>query len=157
MLNDKDISTLVKVGFCGYSNEAMIHPQQEFFVKTLLARIKATHGDNVIIIGGYTNEGINRILYDLCKNPKYQLNMKIGGVTCSLSKNYPCWESPDYLKVVDGNTWGIESQTFIDTIDYLIRVDGGIQSHKEIEMAKLAGVKLIEYQLNKKTHNYESI
>ncbi|HLD37442.1 MAG TPA: hypothetical protein VJA86_02555, partial [Candidatus Nanoarchaeia archaeon] len=67
------------------------------------------------------------------------------GIACSKANEYECF--PVDEKVIVGNEWGEESQTFLNSIDVLVRVGGGSQSKREILEAKANGKPVFEYDL----------
>jgi len=74
---------------------------------------------------GYTNLGIPAIAYQCAQS----LGMLTVGIACQKAYGYerfPCDEV-----IIVGTNWGDESQTFLTSIDELIKVGGGKQSAAE--------------------------
>jgi len=46
-----------------------------------------------------------------------------------------------------GKSFGDESQAFIDMIDVLVKIGGGEQSEKELQMAEEEDITVLEYEL----------
>ena len=72
-------------------------------------------------------------------------SIKTAGVACSDAKNYDCFDC-DRVEVV-GDNWGDESETFISQLDALVRVGGGPQSMREVEMAVARGIPVYQREL----------
>ena len=93
------------------------------------------------VVSGLTDMGIPRLAY----REAISRDWKTVGIACSKAYNYDCY--PVDKEIIVGDNWGDESQMFIDYIDVLVRIGGGKQSLKEVEMAKAAGKPVIEYEL----------
>jgi len=93
------------------------------------------------VVSGLTDLGVPAIAYKEAD----KRNWKTVGVACSKANDYdvyPCDET-----IIEGKDWGDESDKFLSMIDILVRVGGGKQSKKEVEMAKSRGIKVLEYEL----------
>lgn len=86
--------------------------------------------ENVEVVSGLTDLGIPGLSYRLANRRGY----KTVGVACK--EAFDCILFPVEEQVIVGEKWGDESETFINRIDALIRVGGGKQSLKEVEMFK---------------------
>ena len=67
------------------------------------------------------------------------------GIMCKDGYNYPLYPC-DVIYAI-GNNWGDESEFLIDHIDVLIKIGGGKQSIKELQMAKNKGIPIYEFEL----------
>jgi hypothetical protein len=70
---------------------------------------------------------------------------KTVGVACSQALDYDCF--PVHEAVIVGRSWGDESEVFLERIDLVIRIGGGNQSRQEVDLAKLQGKRVIEFEL----------
>ena len=112
-----------------------------------IAGSRAPKKKNIIVMGGFTDiASIHRIAYQQAR----QRNWNCGGIACKKAMDFKLWnmsEDGDEASII-GDNWGDESIVFIDKIDILVRIGGGEQSTKEVEMAKEKGIEVIEFDLN---------
>lgn len=93
------------------------------------------------VVSGLTNVGVLKIAYEEAKKREW----KTAGIACKKAENYELF--PVDEKIIIGENWGDESQTFLDNIDIIIRIGTGKQSITETEEAKRLGKIAIEYNL----------
>ncbi len=98
------------------------------------------------IVSGLSDIGIPALAYRMAKKNGW----KTVGLSAEEVKQYECF--PVDEEIIVGKKFGDESEKFIDYIDVLVRVGGGKQSLKEVEMAKKKNIPVYEYDLpeNKK-------
>ena len=127
----------MKIGVIGYSPQKF----DESKAKKLILQGMEEMGfqDTDSIVSGLTNIGIPKIAYQLAK----EHGLETVGIACKLATDYECY--PVDKKIIIGDVWGDESQTFLNYIDVLIKVGGGKQS--EQEFSKFKGEK-VEYSLS---------
>lgn len=144
MLTKEKFNELYKIGVVGFLDEDKIHPDTTKLLEKLVNQLceMDVSKTSFCFVGGYTNIGINRILYNCCKAN----GVLIGAICSGKHKEYECWPNVDYLEVV-GYEWGDESETFVNSVDMIIRIDGGAQSHSEILMAKEKDMVTEEFDL----------
>ncbi len=99
----------------------------------------------ITVVSGLTNLGTIKLAYEEAKRRGW----KTAGVACKKAFNYKNLFPVDEKTVIVGENWGDESETFINSIDALIRIGGGPQSLKETELARKKGKKVYEYDLPK--------
>jgi len=133
----------LKIGVVGYSGK----PFDKVIAKALLligfkvSGAEDKDADKVIVVSGLTDLGIPSIAYNIAK----ERGWKTSGIACKKAAEYdkfPC----DEEKII-GEDWGDESETFLNSIDVLIRVGGGEQSMKEVKRAKEMKLQVFEYDL----------
>ncbi len=120
----------LSVGVVGYSSELTLR-QMDFALKNLrhiFANLDSPH--NLEIVSGYTCLGVPAIAYEVAGD----MCLKTVGIACKLCNEYDTYPVDEFIIV--GDNWGDESEVFIDRIDFLIRIGGGDQSFKEVEMFK---------------------
>lgn len=102
-------------------------------MRNILEKIAAEHGaENIEIVSGYTNAGVPRIAYQLADD----LGMETVGFSAKQALRV---RSGVYLVkkvVLIGEKFGDESERFVAYIDWLIRIGGGRQSRREVELFK---------------------
>jgi hypothetical protein len=136
-----------KIGVVGYSTTEYSKDKAELYLLLSIQQLvsKGIPFNQMEIVSGLTDIGIPGQAYKLAK----RFGIRTVGISCALSKDFDCFPCDEV--VIVGNEWGDESKTFIDRIDYLIRIGGGKQSLKETQMFKEKfGDKtnrLIEYDL----------
>jgi len=88
------------------------------------------HRDGCEVVSGLTNLGIPSLAYAT----GYGIGLETTGIACSLANDMPCY--PVGRKIIVGDSWGDESDTFLEYIDELIKVGGGDQSEREFDAFK---------------------
>ena len=130
------------IGFVGYACREFDNEQAEDIINKIFINIKRSYDKKeVVIVSGATMCGIQKILYPLATKFGY----KTVGVMCNMGYEWSIYPV-DELFVI-GNSWGEESNYFIDMIDILYRIGGGQQSLNECQLAKSKGKTTIEYEL----------
>lgn len=143
----------MKIGVVGYSSTKfdlnlavkMMQSAVDIFVS------KNTESENIEIVSGLTNIGVPRIAYQLAD----RRNFITVGISAEQAFQVHCGIYPVDKQIIHGMNFGDESEIFIGYIDFLIRIGGGRQSHKEVKMFidKCAALgwqkseKLIEHEL----------
>jgi hypothetical protein len=129
----------MRVGVVGYSGQKFDHTLGRKLIRQafdLLAR-----KDDIEMVSGLTNVGIPAIAYEEATRRGW----KTVGVACSQALDYDCF--PVNEAIIVGQFWGDESEVFLERIDLVIRVGGGLQSRKEADLARLQGKQVIEFEL----------
>jgi hypothetical protein len=124
-LFEREEDTKMKVGVIGYSAQKF---DEELADKLILSGLEKLGIDKIgYIVSGLTNLGVPKIAYEIAVS----LGLKTVGIACELAKDYELF--PVDIKIIKGDNWGDESETFLNYIDTLIKVGGGKQSEKEYE------------------------
>lgn len=123
----------IKYGIVGFSRNQFDKQSANQILSNLFDKIKEKHkGKEIEIVSGYTNSGVPKIAYKLAD--------KLGFITVGFSAEQALKVRsgvyPVKKVILKGNKFGEESQDFIRYIDGLIRIGGGPQSRKEMEMFK---------------------
>ncbi|CAF0713517.1 unnamed protein product [Brachionus calyciflorus] len=134
-------TSTINVGVVGYSATKFDKLKGANLVKKAFDELEKQFGSNIAIVSGYTNIGIPALAYQEAAKRGW----KTVGIACKRAKNYDCFQCEEV--VIVGNKWGDESETFIDYISVLIKIGGGRQSIKELEMAKFKNKIIFEYKL----------
>jgi len=137
---------MLNIGVIGYSSKDFDEKSAKALLSLAIDIAIESHlkkKDEVMIVSGLSDVGIPSLAYDIAKKNKW----KTMGVACKLVMDYDLF--PVDEKKIVGEEWGDESQTLIDNIDVLIRVGGGWQSAKEVEMARIEKIPVYEYDLPK--------
>src|SRR3989338_7335910 len=92
-----------------------------------------------VVVSGLTNIGVPALAY----KEAVQRGWRTAGITCEKANEYECF--PVDEKIIIGNEWGDESQTFLKSIDVLLRIGMGRQSIKETVGMKAKGKPVFEY------------
>jgi hypothetical protein len=136
-----NIETL-NVGIVGYSATQFNIGEAELILMELFLSAKKNSGIPVNIVSGLTNIGVPKIAYGIAKTYGFYTT----GIACSKAFDYECF--PVDTKIIVGDNWGDESETFLNYIDILVRVGGGKQSLAEVALAKEKNIPVIEYDLD---------
>jgi len=94
-----------------------------------------------VVVSGLTNIGVPALAY----KEAVQRGWRTAGIACEKANEYECF--PVDEKIIIGNEWGDESQTFLKSIDVLLRIGMGRQSIKETVGMKAKGKPVFEYDL----------
>ena len=132
----------MRVGIVGYSASNFDHKKANDLIENVFSFIeKEFSKDNLTLVGGYTDLGINSIAYRIAAEKGWATV----GIACEKAHEYELY--PVDRAFIAGEDWGDESFLFLDNIDILVRVGGGKQSLEETEMAKKLGLNVYEYDL----------
>lgn len=115
-----------KVGFVGYSGTKFDENKAKKVIKLIFDKLEP-YKNQIEIVSGLTNMGIPKLVYEEAVNRE----MKTVGIACEKAYENECFEVDK--KIIKGNEWGDESNTFLRYIDVLIKLGGGKQSIKEFE------------------------
>lgn len=122
----------MKIGVVGFSQDNIDHElAREILTRSfhqLIERHK--HHEPIEIVSGLTNIGIPKIAYQIAD----ELGFIKVGISAERALHVKCGIYPVDQQIIEGNEFGDESMTFIDYIDFLIRVGGGKQSHREVNL-----------------------
>lgn len=99
--------------------------------------------EEVSLVSGLTDLGIPAMAYRIAAAKGW----KTVGIACEKAKEFKVY--PVEEEIIVGKEWGDESETFLKSIDILVRVGGGGQSFAEAKKAKEMGIKVYEYDLPK--------
>ena len=127
------------VGVVGYSSQSFDQRTALLLIQKAFDSLDQTV--DVAIISGLTQLGVPALAYEESVRRGWQTV----GVACKKAFQYPCFPVDD--RIIVGDNWGDESSTFLNTIDVLIRIGGGTQSHLEARLAKSQGKCVMEFEL----------
>lgn len=133
------------IGVVGYSGGKFNEEVAKALLAIALDVVEEEHKDKEYnLVSGWTKMGVPALAYELADKRGW----KTTGIACKKAYEnelYPVDES----KVV-GSEWGDESETFLDSIDILIRIGGGEQSKNEVKIAEKRNIPVYEYDLPRK-------
>jgi len=133
-----------RIGIVGFSggkyNVKVAEALLELAIK-LVEEYESKEGKDVSLVSGLTDMGIPGMAYRIAQKKGW----KTVGIACEKAHENPCF--PVDEEIIVGKEWGDESETFLDSIDVVIRVGGGAQSFEEVKKAKDKGIKAYEYDL----------
>lgn len=132
--------TTLNIGVVGYSGQKFDENAARSALNDLLDQASDGRND-VTIVSGLNDLGIPALAY----RAAHQRGWGTSGVACSKATHYNCY--PVDKKVIVGDNWGDESQTFLDTCDVLVRVGGGKQSLREVNEFRARGGRVFEFDL----------
>ena len=135
---------MLSIGVVGYSTNGFDEDKAILLLSYAFDMFTKGRSD-VEVVSGLTDLGIPSLAYVIAKHRSY----RTVGIACKRAFEYDLF--PVDEQIIVGEEWGDESQMFLDRIDVLIRVGGGKQSLKEVEMFKnMSGFspeKLVEFEL----------
>ena len=134
------------VGVVGYSTQQFDEQDareilEEAFDDIEDQYVETGEYEEIAIVSGLTNMGIPKIAYQIADSRGYITV----GVAPEEANDYELY-SVDEI-VYEGDSFGDESEILIDMIDVLIKVGGGDQSQKELEMAEEEKLSVLDFDL----------
>ena len=141
-----DLGRSPRIGVVGYSDDAKVSEHLGSRKNCMAAisnclhnaadALRSTHkySGKVDVVSGLTAVGIPGIAYHLVTTGRINKDTfgKTVGIACSKAKDYP--QFPVDEKHIIGDNWGDESEFFLNYIDALVRIGGGEQSKKEVQL-----------------------
>lgn len=135
-------NSLINIGIVGFSDESKYKKSDgEKAVLASFNNIAELFPDREIhIVSGLSNVGIPKLAYIEA--------VKRGWRTVGIAPREvePCDSFPVDDVIIVGSKFGDESQTFIDYIAILVKIGGGKQSQKELQMAKDRGLLVMDME-----------
>lgn len=132
----------VSIGVVGYSQQSFDEGEARKTISEAFDEVVAdTRNEEYEVVSGYTALGVPRIAYEVAED----YGWKTVGLACEKATNFETY--PVDESVLVGTEWGDESERLIQRIDVLVRVGGGRQAEEEVQLAKDAGVRVLEYDL----------
>ena len=134
---------LIKVGVVGYSAKKFDVEKAKSLISEAFNEIEKNISNvkNFDCVSGLTNVGIPALAYKEAKDRGW----KTTGIACKKAIEYEQFDVDN--KIIVGENWGDESETFLSNIDVLVKVGGGEQSKNEFKIAKEKGIPCLEYDL----------
>lgn len=127
------VNKILKIGVVGFSRNQFDKATACQILDECFQTLTENYPDTTIkIVSGYTDSGVPRIAYQVAE--KYDF-IKVGFSARQALKVRSGLYPVDEV-MLQGNRFGDESAGFVKYIDQLIRVGGGQQSRKEVEMFK---------------------
>lgn len=137
---------IIRVGVVGYSSQKFNKIKAWDLLKEGFEQIKSDSNTNkLMVISGLTDIGIPSLAYYIAR----QNGWNIGGIGPERALEYkwfPMSNDGDEL-VISGEDWGDETPKFLDSVDVLLRIGGGVQALYETQLANKRGMKVYEYDL----------
>jgi len=127
------MNTTVKIGIVGYSGKPFNTTLAQNILKSILVNLKTKYEDkNIELVSGYTNIGVPKIAYEIADD----LGITTVGFSAKEALKVDCGLYPVKKEIIIGKHFGDESKDFIKYIDVLVRIGGGAQSLKEVDLFK---------------------
>lgn len=128
----------MRVGVVGYSAQKFDVEKAKRIIKSIFDELQKQYGNDITIVSGLTAMGIPLLAYEEARRRGW----KTIGIACRKAYDYERF--PVDEEIIVGENWGDESETFLQSIDILVRIGGGRQSESETLKAKEIGLKVIE-------------
>ena len=142
---------VLKIGIVGFSSPYFDQQHAHQILEEVFSALKQKHiGKEIQIISGYTNMGVPKIAYQLAD----KMGFTTVGFTARQALKVKSGLYPVKQAIIIGERFGDESEAFIKHIDGLIRVGGGQQSRREVQLfktlnhAKPLNAMLKEYEID---------
>jgi len=132
---------MFRLGVIGYSAQKFDVKKARKIIKKEFNYFKRIYGNDIIIVSGLTAMGIPLLAYEEAKKNGW----KTIGIACTKAKKFDIF--PVDEEIVVGKEWGDESETFLKSIDMLLKIGGGEQAQKEAQTAKKLGLQVAEYNI----------
>ena len=127
-----------KIGVVGYSDQKFDLEKATELLRDGIDKL-SDGKDDVVIVSGLTDIGIPALAYRIA----VQNGFKTEGSQADDYDHFPV-----DAKIIVGDEWGDESETFLSRIDAILRVGGGDQSHAEVKTFKETSDNVVEYELD---------
>lgn len=142
---EQDENTLY-VGVVGYSSQSFDEAEAKEILEEAFDDIEDEYVENgdyedIVIVSGLTDMGIPRIAYQIADERDYGTM----GVVPEEADEYEHYSVDEII--YEGEKFGDESETFINTIDVFVKVGGGDQSQHEMELAEAEDISILEFDL----------
>jgi len=125
-------STL-KIGVVGFSRNQFDQAAARTYLRDFFRHLREKHGDRSIeIVSGYTAQGVPLIAYELAR----EFGMQTVGFSARQALRVRAGVFPCDKELIVGERFGDESVAFVAYIDGMIRIGGGPQSRREVELFK---------------------
>lgn len=121
----------MKIGIVGFSRRHFDHHlARQLLEKSILKLAQGVNAKDVEIVSGLTNAGVPKLAYEIAQRRGFTtVGISAKRALAVRSGIFPCDK-----RFIVGEQFGDESGKFIAYIDCLIRVGGGPQSRKEVDM-----------------------
>lgn len=122
----------MKIGVVGFSQNNIDEALARNILINAFHQIleRHSHHQSIEIVSGLTNIGIPKIAYQIADEFGF---IKVG-ISAARALQVKCGIYHVDQQIIEGKEFGDESITFINYIDFLIRVGGGKQSHQEVKL-----------------------
>lgn len=122
----------VKIGVVGFSqrhfDQRAARDHLRRFIVALVERSAAD--EKPWLVSGLTNQGVPKLAYELAR----ELGLRTVGISARQALRARAGQFPVDERMIVGARYGDESDAFIAYIDALVRVGGGPQSRREVEL-----------------------
>jgi len=132
---------MINIGFAGYSAQGFDTERAQLIIEGVFTKLQDRYGE-FEVVSGLTDCGIPAMVY--AEGSKRGL--RLIGIACKKAKDYDLY--PVDETIIVGDNWGDESETFLESIDILVRIGGGKQSLAEEQRAIDLGMEVLSYDLN---------
>ncbi len=132
----------LRIGVTGYSAQKFDVNEALRLLKDAYDRIDREHQNkSKTVVSGLTNLGVPALAYNEAKIRGW----RTVGIACSKAEEYDCFAVDE--RIIVGDEWGQESETFLNNIDVLVRVGGGNQAKRETGDFRKLEKQVMEYDL----------
>ena len=132
---------MIKIGFAGFSQQVFDRKKAINIITHIFDYLLDKYG-TFEVVSGLTDYGIPSLVY---AEGTYR-DMRLIGIACSRANDDDCEKFPVDDEIIVGDSWGDESDTFIDYIDVFVRIGGGPQTKAEEKMAKEKGIPTFAFE-----------
>jgi hypothetical protein len=124
---------MYSIGVVGFSARKFDHEVARELLREALQQVLASAGlqpAEVELVSGLTDVGVPGLAYALAT----ELGIRTVGISARAALRSRSGVFPVHERILVGERYGDESEVFIARIDALIRVGGGPQSRREVEL-----------------------
>lgn len=123
----------MKIGVVGFSRNDFDLEQAKTVLLRFIRKITAERNPKEVeLVSGLTDTGVPRLAYLIAD----EMGLVTVGFTAKAAFQAKYGLYPVQKEIIFGEFFGDESEEFVKYIDYLIRVGGGKQSLREVELFK---------------------
>jgi len=137
---------ILYVGVVGYSTQQFDEKDAREILEDALDDIEDTYletteYEEIAIVSGLTSMGMSKVAYQVADDRGYATV----GVAPEEANDFDLYSVDEII--YEGEHFGDESETFVDMIDVLVKIGGGDQSQKELEMAEEDDLSVLDFDL----------
>ena len=127
------MSVSYRIGVVGFSRSQFDHAAAEAALSSSLDQLLARARSGAVeLVSGLTNQGVPKLAYQLA----VARGLRTVGLSARQALRVRAGVFPVDERIIVGQRFGDESAAFIAYIDALIRIGGGPQSRREVELFK---------------------
>jgi hypothetical protein len=141
VFSPEEIENSYKIGVVGWSSIGFDINYATKILNEFYTEVRKKHNGTISIVSGWSNIGIPQIATNLAQKFGF---IRIGYSAAEVLKYELCDVDIGYIV---GEKFGDESEAFVDYVDEILKLGGGLQAERELKYAIKNKKNVIEYEL----------